>query len=104
MIKTKKIKVGSQVYKIKCDPERLVEQGYMGLHEGNKSLISYSSDYPDPVVADTLLHETLHAIVHNYVYNIAGAGEEEIVTQMTHGLIQVMRDNPKFFDELKSML
>ena len=104
MIKTKKLKIGAQVYKIKHEPERLKELGFMGLHDGNGSIISYDSDYPALIVADSLLHETLHAIIHSYVFNIAGAGEEEIVTQMTHGLIQVMRDNPQFIDELQGML
>lgn len=104
MIKTKKLKIGHQVYTLKNDTKRMKGLDYLGLCEQDKACISYDGDQVDSTVADSVLHETLHAIVHNYIFQINNCHEEEIVTQMTHGLIQVMRDNPKFFDEIKVLL
>lgn len=101
-MKTNKLKIGSQVYKLKAKGALLQEQSVLGLCFKDISEIHYSELKPPDVIADTILHEVLHAIVHNYLYDIEE--EEEIVTQMAHGLVQVMRDNPKFFDELRAML
>lgn len=104
MIKTKRLKIGHQVYALKNDIKRMRSLNYLGLCEKDQACISYDGNQVGATVADSVLHETLHAIVHNYIFQIDNCHEEEIVTQMTHGLIQVMRDNPKFFDELKSLL
>lgn len=104
MIKTKKLKIGSQIYDLKNDPERMVRRSYLGFCEQDKAVISYDGNQIDSTIANSVLHETIHAIVHNYIYQIDLCKEEEIVTQLTNGLIQVLRDNPKFFEELKLLL
>lgn len=41
--------------------------------------------------AETLIHELLHAVWN--VQNIGGTNEERVVTKLSLGLAQVMRDN-----------
>ncbi len=48
-----------------------------------------------PRLADTVLHEVLHAIYR--VWALSDADDEErTVTAMTTGLVSVLRDNPQF--------
>lgn len=52
-------------------------------------------------VADTLLHEVLHAVWRER--GLAEEDEESTVTNLAHGLISLMRDNPAFFPLLERM-
>ncbi len=103
-MKTKKVKIGAQVYAL-SRKEKVYQDGseVMGLCHKNISVIEYGSQYPEEVLADTVLHEVLHAVWHNYL-DEPQAEEEKAVTMLAHGLIQVIRDNPKFIDELRGML
>ena len=103
-MKTNKIKIGHQVYTLVPNDENLMDMGLLGVCYKNKSRIEYTANVPPDILADTVIHETLHAIVDNYLFDAAQAGEEEIVTQLAHGIVQVMRDNPKFFAELRALL
>ena len=103
MLKTKKVIVGSQVFKLLKDSDMYRDRNLLGLCHKDHSLIKYSDQHPESVVADTVLHEVLHAIWHNYLSEDS-AEEEKAVTMLTHGLIQVIRDNPKFIDEIRGML
>ena len=103
MLKTKKLKIGGQVYKVIRDDKQCEERGYLGICFKDHSKIFYTEDYPKETVADTLIHEMLHAIWRNYL-DEGAVEEEKAVTMLAHGLIQVMRDNPKFFDEIRSMI
>ena len=102
-MKTKRIKVGHQQYKLIRDDSIYIERGLLGLCLKDEAKIVYAGGKPPDVVADTILHETMHAIWHAYVYR-QEVEEEEAVTMLTHGLVQVMRDNKKFFEELKGLL
>ena len=59
--------------------------------------------FPDDVLADTILHETLHAIWGSYVEQ-EQAEEETVVTMLSHGMCQVIRDNKKFIEEITDLL
>lgn len=52
--------------------------------------------------AHTLLHEVLHAVIHEYELNIRS--EERVVKTLENALMQVIRDNPKFVDYLQGEL
>jgi hypothetical protein len=52
--------------------------------------------------AETLIHELLHAIWN--VQNIGGANEERVVTKMSLGLAQVMRDNKELIRSILKAL
>jgi hypothetical protein len=58
-------------------------------------VIELSTIAPNPVhAADTVIHEVLHGL-----YGNAGLGpmcqEEQVVSALSTGLVQVFRDNPK---------
>jgi hypothetical protein len=58
-----------------------------------------SDDRPDSEVANTLLHEVLHAIW--YIWgNGGGLEEESAVTTMANGLLTVFKDNEGFVEFL----
>jgi Zn-dependent peptidase ImmA (M78 family) len=65
--------------------------------------IIYICTHLDPiVVADTFLHEILHAIWNEY--NLAESDQEErIVHTLATGLIQVFFDNPELITWLRKM-
>ena len=60
----------------------------------------YVSDQREAEIA---LHETLHAVFE--VYGVRPKdSEERIVGQMSLGLAQIVRDNPKFINWLRTKL
>ena len=66
--------------------------------------IRMRDDFKTPhMAADTFLHEVLHAIW--FVHGIrAKDGEERIVSTLSTGLSQVIRDNPKAVEWLRNAL
>lgn len=46
--------------------------------------------------ANTVLHEILHAICYTQGLQLSEKTEERVVFAMTNGLIQFIRDNPRF--------
>jgi len=47
-----------------------------------------------------LMHEILHGVMFHY--NLTPEDEEVIVTTMARGIFQVIKDNPKIFQEVKN--
>lgn len=99
-----KLRIGYQTYSLVDSTEVLTELNYQGRTDKNQALIEFSNRYPDEEIADTLIHEVLHAIFYNYIYDLEGMDEEAIVTMVAHGLSQVFKDNPKFIDEVQKLL
>jgi hypothetical protein len=61
-------------------------------------VIRIRTDIPRQQVAETFLHEILHAIwVVGSMYQ-AGDDEEKLVTKLSINIFQVMRDNPDVMD------
>lgn len=61
-----------------------------------KIYIHLDSHQPDINIVNTLLHEIMHAIVYHAGFREAehAPSEEQAVSMMTNGLMQVMLDNP----------
>lgn len=76
-------------------------QGYCDKRGGKIRV--WASDIPGCEQADTLLHEVLHAIW--FTQELPGkTDEEDAVTKLTHGLCQLIRDNPEFLEVIKAGL
>ncbi len=103
MIETETLRVGHQDYIVREENELLRELGMLGRCDKDRGLILYSSDFPPEQVVDSLLHEMLHAIWYCYLFEVE-VEEEQAVTMLAHGLTQVMRDNPFFFEELQELV
>jgi hypothetical protein len=97
----KKLKVGPMLYDI-LYPHRFIEDGILcGLHDGPKSVIKISDREDDTdmhvlCLAETLLHEIIHAV--DFVF--CGQGMEEVfVEKMSEHLLQTILDNDlDFYD------
>jgi hypothetical protein len=63
-----------------------------------------SGQHPGDEVADTLIHEVLHALWRGYGLSGDREEEEHCVTMLAHGIIALMRNNPAFFPTLESMI
>jgi hypothetical protein len=74
------------------DKERLEHNSPLGLYGGREGAIWVDTGSDPAEIADTLLHETLHAIWRHYALD-DNAEEERAVTLLAHGLTQVLRDN-----------
>ena len=90
----KSIRIGYRTYKIKEWSEaELVTTESFGQCDKQRGIIYVCAHLDPVVVADTLLHEILHAVWHEYGCQDDDR-EERIVHTLASGLIQVMRDNP----------
>jgi hypothetical protein len=81
--------------------------GLFGYCNNEIQRIEVSESLTDQCLADTLLHENLHAIF--YVSGLREnkeilEHEEAIVSQLSSGLIAFMRANPDFMPYLKQLL
>ena len=65
--------------------------------------IAISDDLAGPRLAETLLHELMHAVWH--VWGLSKTeGQEEVVRAMALGMATVMRDNPQLMPWIQSQL
>lgn len=94
----KQLRIGYRNYNLEFG--RDVALGNMGESQHIAQKVRINTDYIQVEQANTLLHEALHCI---YDINLPSTDEykkieEEIVTQLTHGLIQMIQDNPKVIE------
>jgi len=91
----KSLRIGCRKYSVQewADAEMMTTDSY-GQCDKQRGII-YICTHLDPiVVADTFLHEIMHAIWHEY--NLQDSDQEErIVHTLSTGLVQVMHDNPQ---------
>jgi hypothetical protein len=98
------IRVGYRDYDlVVVSPLNAEAEGAFGRHSSTACRIEVRTDTKPAETADTLIHETLHA-----VWNVAGLqakdSEERIVTSLAHQLTQVIRDNPELVAYLTAAL
>ena len=104
MITVKKVKIGHKTYALKQSNVGLTGEGLLGSIRYTEAVIEYRDNTTPSEVVDTIIHEILHGICRVQLYDAERANEEEIVTQVANGLTQVMKDNPKLFDQLRALL
>jgi hypothetical protein len=91
MTRPKRIRVLGQVYKVIWEaPESDTERGWCDLT--NKIIHVAPTAHPVEV-ADTLLHELLHAIVYGQKLGLPDDMEEQVVCALASGLTAVLQDN-----------
>ena len=91
----RKVKVGYRDFTVTArSVVEMNEERALGLTFKDRALIDLDETLDRQQMAETLLHETLHAIWH--VQCLPGkAGEEQVVTALSKGLAGVFRDNPE---------
>lgn len=100
----KTIRVGYRDYTIGEYEPRLAEaEGNAGWHSAFLMEIRVRTDHRPAEVANTLLHETLHA-AYKHGALAPGDDEEHVVTVLANQLTQVWRDNPEFVTFMSTCL
>lgn len=89
------IRVGNITYKVLVQPQLQMDaMQCMGICFLDKSEIWLSPELHDQMLAETLLHEVLHAVHANFDLN--DDSDEESFTLLTaRGIAQLWYDNPK---------
>lgn len=87
------IKVGPHVYRVVSPNRALEAEDAAGRTSPAVGEIQVRSEHSHTYVADTLLHEVLHAVIHN-VSGAPSDQEEQFVERMSTGLLAVLRENP----------
>jgi len=106
------IKVGWKDLKIEyVDPTfKKNNADFWGQFVARKGLIEIQREAQGDDLANTLLHEVLHAIVYSSSLNSEGGAleedkhEEQVVNSVTNHLMAVFKDNPWFLDWLKEQI
>ena len=89
------LRIGYRTYMVQewGEAELLATESY-GQCDKQRGIIYYCTHLDSIVVADTLVHEILHAIWHEY--NLQDSdNEERTVHSIGNALIQVWYDNPE---------
>lgn len=73
--------------------KKLKEDGYIGRHYLDTNRIVVRPDMPKERILDTIVHEIIHAVTHNYGIELE---EKEVIT-LTTALMCAMRDNKSFY-------
>lgn len=95
--KPSKIKVGPFDYTVEfVDAEWVTEHDLQGRIDYRKRIISIYANRPDIELADTFLHEVMHALLHHYnrIHLEEPMRNEDIAEWLSSGLVMVWRDNP----------
>jgi hypothetical protein len=93
----KSIKVYGRVFKVKYRKpgDLLKSKGALGLYHNYDTLIEVDLGQENHEIADTVLHELFHALIHIDGPRLSIKTEEAYVGCLASGLVQVLRDNPK---------
>jgi Zn-dependent peptidase ImmA (M78 family) len=89
------VKVNGRVMSIKYRGAKSMPDA-AGLFHPHKSLIEINKGQDLQEMQDTVLHETLHAILHTQGREYGGEDEELYVRSLATGLIGVLQDNQEF--------
>jgi len=109
MDKPTKVKIGWKDVKIKyVDPSFLKNNvDCYGQYISRTGTIEIQNEIKGVDLANTVLHEILHALVYNSSLNSDGGAltdpkdEEQVVNSLCNQLMTVIRDNPWLLDFLK---
>ena len=93
--------VGGFTVRVEDASSALQYQQLCGSWLGYRNLIQISTTYDKQTQAQTLVHETLHAI--NAVYLESREVDEATVAAMAQGWFQVIIDNPHLIKKIWSM-
>ena len=91
--------VGGFRYDIRFNSEsdkELYTEALYAQHDLTRMELQIRTDLTEQMQGESLLHETVHAIVHTYMSG--NRLDEGQVESMAQGLVQVIRDNPQLVE------
>ena len=93
----KSVRIAGIEYTVEiCDPSQMQDGGRLGEADFNRQAIRINNTVTEQTKQIATIHEVLHMIDHAYGTNLT---EQQIVI-FTHGLVQFVKDNPTFFNEV----
>lgn len=94
-----KLKIGKKTYRIRY-VVKVDKDDSFGECDFTRKRISVKKGQPTDEMANTVLHEILHAICDEKQLGLTREVEEEVVTGITNGLHSLISDNPRFTKKL----
>ncbi len=91
------IRVGAHTYQLLSDAAaKIILLGRLNRGETDSVALTIrvDPDMPSSAYAETLLHETLHAVWHQAGLQRLEVDEEDLITALAPTLLAVLRDNP----------
>lgn len=90
--------VGHLIFDMKFGDHTLLREAKaLGILDDVKLTITLDPKLPPRLMAETALHESLHAIYAAYSFGIDALEEEELVSRISGPLLKLQQDNPEFF-------
>jgi Zn-dependent peptidase ImmA (M78 family) len=86
----KSVLIGSFEYDIE-ESDKMVDNGSI---DTEKLKIHIDSTIDEQVKRQTLWHEIIHALMHQFGLSLSDH-DEKMIDNLAHGICQVIRDNPK---------
>jgi len=83
----KKLKCGSQVYKMKQVDDLIIEQGNVGEQRPHTGYIVIDKRLQKQRKTDVLIHEYLHAVDQNYLLNF----DDNTIDRVAHGMAELLQ-------------
>jgi len=106
----KKIKISFEDVSLVVSSDAKFKDENFGMFESKDAMITLADDQSDTALANTLLHEIVHAAVWYGGLKDDGAAleddkiEENVVNILSNQLCQIFRDNPKILTLIKKGL
>lgn len=98
-----KLRIGYRTYEIQAmDLDDRLDSGRAGWCDRATGRIAVFPEQAPDELADTMVHEVLHAIWHER--DLPEDDEERIVRALAHGLTALLKDHPEFFGEVRKAL
>ena len=94
------VKVGPHIYRVVVDEDRLlVDSGQLGHTNKEKLIIAIEADQAPSQLADTLIHELVHAMLSSM--GLDEGTEERVANGLAPDILLLMQDNPELIKYLQ---
>lgn len=98
----KRVKVGPHQYQVVVLPNAILNvTGRAGQCDAQRGVITIDGTQTPTQLADTLLHEVTHALLE--VTDLDTDVAERVALAMGPGLLDLIRDNPRLIDWIRSL-
>lgn len=90
------LSIGGYKIDVAIENQHLEIAGLLGRYLNDDTKIMLRDTMPKQVIAETLLHEVMHAIAEVYLEGMPDGIHEHVIAVLSQGLFQVLQDNPDF--------
>src|SRR5574337_721701 len=90
------VKVGPLTYQIR-EVDHIEDQKYAGMIYYTENLIEINKTTAEQHKPITVIHEIIHAIMHQAGYQ---EHDESVIEALSYGLLQTLRENPELLKYL----